>query len=187
MAMKRVGVDREIESGGEADGAEHAEFVFAKPQAGVADGADDVGFEVFLAADVVDDLFGDGVEEQAVDGEVAALGVVLGGGERDAVGVAAVAVGGVGAERGDFDLAGVAWAEHGDHAERGADGQRAAVAEEVADLVGRGAGGDVVIFGREAEQFVADAAAGPEGFEAGGAELLRDLEGEVALAGRGRA
>ena len=47
-----------------------------------------------------------GIEEQAVDREVAALGVVLGGGERDAVGVAAVAVGGVGAEGGDFDLAG---------------------------------------------------------------------------------
>ena len=42
----------------------------------------------------------------------------------------------------------VARAEHGDHAERGADRQRAAVAEEVANLVGRGAGGDVVIFGR---------------------------------------
>ena len=63
-------------------------------------------FKIFLAVDVVDDLFGDGVVEQAVDREVAALGVVLGGGERDAVGVAAVAVGGVGAERGDFDLAG---------------------------------------------------------------------------------
>ena len=40
---ERVGVDCEIERGGEADGAEHAEFVFAKPQAGVADGADDLG------------------------------------------------------------------------------------------------------------------------------------------------
>ncbi len=39
----------------------------------------------------------------------------------DAVGVAAVAVGGVGAEGGDFDLAGSARAENGDHAERGAD------------------------------------------------------------------
>ena len=65
----------------------------------------DAPLEVVLAADVVDDLLGDGIEEQAVDREVAALGVVLGGGERDAVGVAAVAVGGVGAERGDFDLA----------------------------------------------------------------------------------
>ena len=41
MACERGGVDREIEGGGEADGAEHAEFVFAEPQAGVADGADD--------------------------------------------------------------------------------------------------------------------------------------------------
>ena len=96
--------DREVECGGEADGAEHAELVFAKPQAGVADGADQPAFEVVAAADVVDDFVGDRVEEQAVDREVAALGVVLGGGEVDAVGVAAVAVRGVGAERGDFDL-----------------------------------------------------------------------------------
>ena len=135
-----------------------------------------------LAADVVDDLFGDRVEEQAVDREVAALGVVLGVGERDAVGVAAVAVGGVGAKRGDFDLAGRARAEHRDHAERGADRQRAAAAEEVADLVGRGAGGDVVIFGHEAEQLVAHAAAGPQRFEAGRAQLLDDFQGEGALA-----
>ena len=42
MAASVCRLDREVERGGEADGAEHAEFVFAKPQAGVADGADDV-------------------------------------------------------------------------------------------------------------------------------------------------
>ena len=106
---------------------------------------------------------------------------MLGGGEGDAVRVAAVAVRGVGAKRGDFDLARGARAEHGDHAERRADRQRAAAAEEVANLVGRGAGGDVVVFRREAEQLIADAAAGPQRFEAGGAELVDDFEGEVAL------
>jgi hypothetical protein len=42
--VKRVGVDREFEHSGEANGAEHAEFVFAKPQAGVAYRAEDVSF-----------------------------------------------------------------------------------------------------------------------------------------------
>ena len=40
-----------------------------------------LSFQVVAAADVVDDFVRDGVEEQAVDREVAALGVVLGGGE----------------------------------------------------------------------------------------------------------
>ena len=61
------------------------------------------------------------------------------------------------------------------------------MAEEIANLVGRGAGGDVVIFRRDAEQLVAHAAAGPERFEAGGAQLLGDLEGELALVGGGQA
>ncbi len=182
---ERVGVDREVECGGEADGAEHAELVFADAQARIADGADDALLEILLAADVIDDLVGDGIEEEAVDREVAALGIVLGVGECDAVGMAAVGVGGVGAERGDFDLAGGARAEDRDDAERGADGERAAMAEEIADLIGRGARGDVVVFGGEAEEFVANAAAGPERFEAGSAELLGDFEGEGALAGCG--
>ena len=78
---------------------------------------------------------------------------------------------------------GGARAEHGDHAERRADRQRAAAAEEVADLVGRGAGGDVVVLGREAEQLIAHAAAGPQRLEAGRAELLDDFQGERALVG----
>ncbi len=40
MAWSVSRFDCEIEGGGEADGAEHAEFVFAEPQARVADGAD---------------------------------------------------------------------------------------------------------------------------------------------------
>ena len=106
---------------------------------------------------------------------------MLGGGEVDAVGVAAVAVLGVGAEGGDFDLPLLPAAEHGDHAERGADGERALVAEDGADFVGLGARGDVVILRREAEQLIADAAARPERLEAGGAELSHHVEGELAL------
>ena len=120
--------------------------------------------EVVLAADVVDDLVGERVVEQAVDREVAALGVVLGVGERDAVGVAAVAVRAIGAESGDLDLAGRARAEHGDRRRR-----RRRWPACGGGRKGRGSGrawrgGDVVVFRRDAQQLIAHAAAGPQRF-----------------------
>src|SRR5690348_15726208 len=92
------GVDGEVEAGGEANCAEEAEAVFVEEIGGVDDGADGAGFNVGLAADVVDDLVAHpkGIEEQAVDGEVAAFGVFLGGGEADGGWVAAVVVAGIG-------------------------------------------------------------------------------------------
>jgi hypothetical protein len=114
------------------------------------------------------DLAGEGVEEHTVDGEVAAEGVFTGRREDDLVGAAAVGVGAVGAEGGDLDaeVAGVgAGAEDLDDAEADADGDGAA--EEALDFVGAGGGGDVEVLGDEAEEFVADAAAGEEGFVAG--------------------
>ena len=104
-----------------------------------------------------------------------------GGAEGDAVGVAAVAVGGVVAEGGHFDHARRLRPEDGDHAEGRADGQRAAVAEELADLRRRGVGGHVVVLGRAAEQLVADAAARPIGLEPRPAQPANHLEGETAL------
>ena len=52
-----------------------------------------------------------------------------------------------------------------DDAEVRADGE--GLREERDDLVGGGGGGDVVVLGREAEEQVADAAAGEEGLVAG--------------------
>ena len=65
--------------------------------------------------------------------------------------------------------------------------QRAPAAEDVADFVGRGARGDVVILGREAEQLIADAAARPQRLEPGGAELLARPRGRTSRWGVGAA
>ncbi len=59
----------------------------------------------------------------------------------------AVAVALVPAKRGDFDLADAAGPQDGDHAKGGPDRQGAAAAEQLANLVRRGVGGDVVILG----------------------------------------
>ncbi len=107
--------DLEAEARGEADGAQQAQLVFFKAAIGLADGADDAGIEIGETADVVDHgraqrrrsakvslqraACTQWIEEQAVDGEVAALDVFVGA-ERvaDLVGMAAVGVGAVGAE-----------------------------------------------------------------------------------------
>ena len=92
MALKGFGFDREIEARGEADGAEHAEFVFGEAQRGIADGADDFGVEIAASADEVEDLVGERIEQQAVDGEVAALDIFLWSfAEADLVRMAAIA------------------------------------------------------------------------------------------------
>jgi len=96
-----------------------------------------------LAVDVVDDAVFDGVEEEAVDGEIASAGVFFRGGEADAAGAATVFIIAVGAEGGDFDDAFVLADE--DHAERGADGLR--VGKELANAGRRGVGGNVPVFG----------------------------------------
>ena len=72
----------------------------------------------------------DGVEEHAVDGEIAAGGVFAGGTEGDVIGMAAVAIFRVLAEGGHFDHARRPRPQHGDHAEGGAQRQGSLVAEQ---------------------------------------------------------
>src|SRR3954465_8563162 len=105
-------------------------MVLVEGRVGTADGAEGPRLKIELAGDVVDDLIGEGVEKEAVDGEVAALGVFLGGGELHFGGTAAVEVFAVGAERGDFDDA-LADVDE-DDAEGLADGL--SVAEEAPDF-----------------------------------------------------
>ncbi len=120
-----------------------------------------------------------GVEEHAVDGEVAAEDVFAGvGGEADGVGAAAVGVGSVVAEGGDFGGDGfvfsVVWFADEDYAEVGAYGEGFLVGEEIEDDVGCGAGGYVEVLGFEVEEDVAHAASGEEGLVASGAKSLDD-------------
>src|SRR6185312_14161467 len=71
--VKGFRFNRVMEARGEADGAQHAKLVFGETLGGIADGADDFCVEIAASADEVEDFVGDGIEEQAVDGEVATL------------------------------------------------------------------------------------------------------------------
>ena len=137
------------------------------------------------------------IEEEAVDGEVAAADVFFGAlGVADGVGVAAVGIGAVGAEGGDLCLCVVGLGRFGiicfggrvrltegvgyeDDSEVGAYGEGAG--EEIEDDVGGGAGGYIVVGGGAAEEEIADAAAGEVGLVGMGAEGADDVEGRFEL------
>src|SRR5581483_919434 len=101
---ERGGLDGVAEAGRKAHGAHHAQLVFGEAAVRRADGADDAGAQVGAPADIVQHFLGNGIEQQAVDGEVAALHVFARiGGVGDFVGMPAVGIQAVAAEGGDFD------------------------------------------------------------------------------------
>ena len=60
-----------------------------------------------------------------------------------------------------------------------ADRQRLPLAEDLADLLGQGAGGDVVVLRRNAQKLIAHAAAGPQRLISGGPEAANDVGGQI--------
>ena len=98
------GFDRVPEAGGKAYRAQHAQLVFGEAQLRPPDGANDSGFEVLASADEIQHFILNGIEQQAVDGKVAALDIFLSAlAEAYLVGMAAVAVADVAAEGGYFN------------------------------------------------------------------------------------
>ena len=135
----------------------------------------------FLPADEVDYLLPDRIEKHPVDREVAARCVLGGGAEGDAIGMSAVAVGGVTAEGSHLDQPRRLRPDHRNHSEGGADGQCASAAEQRANPLRLGVGGHVVVGGRATDQLIADAAAGPIRLEPRTAQTADHFDGESAL------
>ncbi len=96
--------DNVVETRRKTHCAQHAELVFGETPFGLADGANDPGFQIFSSFDKVQHLVADGIEQQAIDGEIAALHVFARvATEANFVGMAAVAVAKVAAEGGHLD------------------------------------------------------------------------------------
>jgi hypothetical protein len=97
-------LDRVFKTRGKPNGAQHAELVFRKAQRWITDGSDAPGFEVLLSTHEVEHLVIYRIEQQTVDGEVAALNVFAWiSGEADLVGMTAVRVADVGSKGGDLN------------------------------------------------------------------------------------
>src|SRR5579862_4263692 len=174
---ERAALDRIAEPRGESHGANHAQLVFAEAIFGISDGANDSGAQILLAADEIEDFIREGVEHQAVDGEVAALYVFFGRASvLDAIGMAAVGVANVRAESCYLDLRGAV--DDDDDSELRA--HREAVGKKLLHAIGRGVGGDVVVDRLAPEQNIAHAAAGEIGLMAAIAQDVADVVGELA-------
>src|SRR5436190_16140345 len=93
-------VDRKIKPSSEADGPQHPQLVLGNAGERIADRADDTALDIRLPANEVDDLVVQRVVEQAVNREIAPLGIVLGIGKGNGVRMAAVAISRIAAERG---------------------------------------------------------------------------------------
>ena len=166
------GFDGKAELDGEADGAEEAETVFGKAGEGIADSAYLLGSEIGLALNVVEEFIFEGIKKHAVDGEVAPLGIFLGGGEGDGGGAAPVEIGPVDAEGGNFKN--VVVEAEADDAE-GFALRIGGFGEEGLNFVGGGGGGDIDIGIGALEEGIADATSGVNGDVAGLGKFLNDL------------
>src|SRR4051812_2478450 len=74
---ERLIVNLVAEASGKADGAQHAQLVFTEGSFRWADGADYLVAQVLLPANIGENFVCGRIEEQAVDGEIAALDVLL--------------------------------------------------------------------------------------------------------------
>ena len=160
------GFDLKIELGGEANGPKEAEMVLVKAGGGRADSADEFGAEVLFAADPVVEFLEDGLEIEAVNGEIAPLSIRLSVAKAYLFGVAAILIIRFGAESGDLKL--MAVFDDDDDTELAT--YRDGVQEQRFDLARQCGGDDIVITGLAAKEEIADAAADPQGVKAGGLE-----------------
>ena len=116
-------LNREIKARGESHGADKPQFIFFEAPLGIADSANDPRAQIGAAVDVIEDFVGARIEQQAVDGEIAAQDIFLRRWrENDAVGMPPVGIADVRAESSNFNF-GAAFG-HENHAELRADRQR---------------------------------------------------------------
>jgi hypothetical protein len=102
QGLRRDGV---AEAGSEAHGAQHAKLIFVEATMRLADSTDDFALQVFTSAHEVENfVVVQRIEQQAIDGEVAALHIFFGvTSEAHLIGMTAIGVQAIGAEGGDFN------------------------------------------------------------------------------------
>ena len=120
-----LGLNLIAKARGEANRAQQAQLVLSEAAIRIADGADNAGADIILAADVIEDAIAiERIHQETVDGEVAALDILFGSlGETDFAGVAAIGIGAIIAEGGDLYLAAIR-EQHEDYAELRTDRDR---------------------------------------------------------------
>ncbi len=190
--LARLGLDGEIEPGGELDGPQDAHRILLQADVRVPDGPNKALLQVGPPLHEVDHLPLHRIVKQAVEREVPTQGVIFGRAEdvvaadeqrvtvmepllRGGVAVAlfVLVVAGVLAEGGGLDDLGT----EKDVGQLEATSDDARVAKQPLDLVGRGRGGQIEVLGLAAEQQIAHTAPHQVGLVAIAAQTPDDLQG----------
>ena len=150
------GIDDKAELHGKADGTKEAETIFGKSSHGVSNGADDFSGEVGLARNIVEEFVLQWIKKHSVHGEVAALGILFGGGEGDGGGAAAIQVRAVDPISGNFENM---FLQTKPNHPKGFSLGIGGFGEEGLDLIGGGRSGDIHIGVRPLEKGIANATA----------------------------
>ncbi len=186
--LKRARLDLKTEPGRKAHRPQHAQLVFLKAPCRFADRTHNARLEVAKTIDKIKDGCAHvsparelhGVEQHAVDGEVAAEDVLPGGASvMDGVWPAAIAIAAVTAEGSDFgkNFRGPVCFRHQHDTEVSAHGEGAGKHPE--HTVRGGAGGDIEVGGLAAQQEIAHASAGEICGVAGSAEMFDNARGRL--------
>ena len=149
-------LDGKTQTGGKAQRPQHPQGVLGKALFRVAHTAQNAVFQVFRAAEAIDDpaVLSGG---HGVDGEVPAGQVLPQAAEKkNAVGMTAVGIAGFGPEGGD--LKGLSVQDHRHRTVLRAGQHRPQIGKAGGGLLGTGVGAQVPVLGRQAQQAVPDAA-----------------------------
>ena len=156
---KGGGFDLKIELGGQADGAQQTQVIFAEPFVGRTDRADHFQTQIRFAADPIAQLVLDGVIEQAIHGEIAPQRIRLGIPENHLARPAPILVIGLSTKSRDLKL--VVSLQDDNDAKFSAHSDGAG--KKSLDLFRERGGYNVKIIGLAAQQKVANTAADPKG------------------------
>ena len=143
-----AGLDLEAQPRRKADGTDQAQVVFLETLFRIANGANYPAQQVLTAPGKVQHLVRIGIQQQCIDGEIPAHGILPGIVFKvHGIGTAAIAIAGVAAERGHFHLSHVLPDQHYAKVRAHLFG----ALEQLADAVGTRVGGHIEILRRAAQ------------------------------------
>src|SRR3972149_3327908 len=149
-----------IKTARKTGGSYHAQLVFCKSFDGISDGTDDAFRNVLLSANIIKYLILYRIVKQTIDGEAPPFYVIFGGAESNIIRVTSITIRTFRAKGSHLEV--VTVFDNNDHPKLHA--YRNGLPKEVYNVLGKGAGGNVVINRYLPHNHIAYTPTGKEGF-----------------------
>src|SRR3990167_3755005 len=169
----RVLINGKIETARKTCGSYHAQLVLCKSFDGISDGADNTFRNVLLPANIIQYLILYGIVKQSIDGEVSPFYVCFGGTEGYIIGVTPITVRTLRAESSHLEV--VTLSDNNDYTKLHT--YRNSPLEEFHNILLKGTGGDIIIFGFLPHNHIAYTPTGKEGLIAVLLQGFYDFQG----------